>query len=126
MRVAASCLTVAALPTLLALAACQPAPENGVEEQPSPENIAEVEGTPSGDVDTSPAAQTPPVESADALVALPASDARVTTSAPKTNGASLNASDVAVGVAIATVPSRTPSTKMANRPARAQKVARTA
>lgn len=76
MRVAASCLTVAALPMLLALAACQPAPENGVEEQPSPENIAEVEGTPSGDVDTSPATQTPPVESADALVALPASDAR--------------------------------------------------
>ncbi len=40
MRVALVSLTAAAL----ALAACQPAPENGTEEQPSLENIAEAEG----------------------------------------------------------------------------------
>lgn len=75
MRVATFCLSAAALPTFLALAACQPAPEDGTQEQPSPENIAEVEGTASGDIDTPPSASAP-VESAQEPVAMPDSNAR--------------------------------------------------
>lgn len=72
MRVANLCLSAA----ILTLAACQPAPEDGTQEQPSPENIAEVEGTASGDIDTTPNEQPSPVESGDAPVAMPDSNAR--------------------------------------------------
>ena len=44
MRVAFFCLTTAAV----TLAACQPAPEDGMEERPSPENVAEAKNSASG------------------------------------------------------------------------------
>lgn len=61
MRVAMICLTTAGL----ALAACQPAPENGVEEQSSAENIAEVEGPEAAEAQATPSGDTPTTNGAD-------------------------------------------------------------